>query len=97
MANLELSAISRQLLSLANPDLPLVQREQLTQIFQQLFADLAAGHSCSRVELLTEKLALNPAQIQDLLQLSGLVTLYSSVPLNLQATPLSYLALASGD
>ena len=36
MANLELSAISRQLLSLANPDLQLVQREQLTQIFQQL-------------------------------------------------------------
>jgi len=97
MANLELSAISRQLLSLANPDLQLVQREQLTQIFQQLFADLAAGHSCSRVELLTEKLALNPAQIQELLQLSGLVTLYSSVPLNVQATPLSYLALASGD
>ncbi len=97
MANLELSAISRQLLSLANPDLPLVQREQLTQIFQQLFVDLAAGHSCSRVELLTEKLALNPAQIQDLLERSGLATLYLSVPLNVQATPLSYLALASGD
>lgn len=97
MANQDLSAISRHLLSLANPDLDKLQREQLTLIFQQLFMDLAAGHSCSRVATLVDELQLNKQQIKELLLLSGLASVYSSTPENVQATPASYLCVDSGD
>lgn len=97
MANQDLSAISRHLLSLANPDLGQLQREQLTLIFQQLFTDLAVGHSCSRVAILMDELQLNKQQIKELLSASGLASVYSSTPANLQATPVSYLCVDSGD
>lgn len=97
MANQDLSAISRHLLSLANPDLDKLQREQLTLIFQQLFMDLAAGHSCSRVATLVDELQLNKQQIKELLLLSGLASVYLNTPENVQATPASYLCVDSGD
>ncbi len=97
MASQDLSAISRHLLSLANPDLDILQREQLNIIFKQLFADLAAGHSCSLVSVLVEVLQLSITQIKQLVMQSGLATIYSIPLFNLQATPVSYVCIDSGD
>lgn len=94
---LKASAISKQLLKLANSNLNLLQRETLLDFIQQLFSDLAAGHSCSRVAEICQLLQFELKELQSLLQQSNLVAFYQAIPVNFEMKPFGYLSLESGD
>ncbi len=91
------SAISQQLLKLANPQLTEYQQQLLLGVIQRLFTDLAAGHSCSLANEICQKLAIDINQLQQILQLSDLSACYVGKPNKLELKPFSYIKLTSGD
>lgn len=91
------TAISQQLLKLANPQLTVTQQQSLLKIIQRLFADLAAGHSCSLVSQVCADLELNRLELKQLMQNSDLTVFYMEKPTKLIAKPLSYVQTSNDD
>lgn len=91
------TAISQQLLKLANPQLTVTQQQSLLKIIQRLFADLASGHSCSLVSQVCADLELNRLELKQLMQNSDLTVFYMERPTKLIAKPLSYVQTSNDD
>lgn len=95
-ANLSLHAtsilpLSMQLAAMADDGLTAAEQELLRQVINQLYLDLAAGHSCS----LSSEVAVGQtsSQVVQLLLKSGLAASYRALPRQVLALPISILEL----
>ena len=89
-----IQSISQQLISLSSHStLSSLEVEYLIQIINQLFVDLEAGHSCSRISELSDVIKLSATKILKILNGSSLVTLFKNIPSKLLTTPITVLDL----
>lgn len=87
--NLEIKPISLQLASLANTSLSDKARQNLITLINQLFVDLELGHSCTKLSKINSE--MSEANIIKLLLQSNLATKFTSIPENLEPTPITIL------
>jgi hypothetical protein len=69
-----ISPFAEQLVGLSNPNLDGTERSTLGQIIDYLILQLDTGHSCAKLNMLSQELALPSESIVGLLRKSNLVT-----------------------
>ena len=87
----DLSPISIQLASLA--DTSSKNKEYLAQIVNHLFADIAIGHSCSKLDEISRAINTSSEVILQLLLQSKISAIYTTVPLKILPMPISIIQM----